>query len=311
MILCVTLNPCLDKTLDTPAWRPGDNVRGRAVREVVGGKGNNVARALSRLGRSARPVTFLGGPVGAHCEALLREGDGLDPLVTPTEAPTRVILTVRGDESEATAFFDPDPAITRSEATDLLHRVERALTAGGVEAITLSGSSPSPATHELYSEMIGLARSRRIPTFLDTYGPPLDAIWGFWPEAIQLNRREAGLHLRDPNPGDADVLNLLRRWSGHGVRFGVVTDGPGPVLAIVEGRPYRALPPEVEAVNPIGSGDCLLAGLVDAHLLGLGPEPALRHALGCAAANARVWDAGAIDPATAARDAESVRVMEH
>ena len=66
MILCVTLNPCLDKTLTVPAWRPGDLVRGTAVREVVGGKGNNVARALGRLGRKPRPVTFLGGTVGSH-----------------------------------------------------------------------------------------------------------------------------------------------------------------------------------------------------------------------------------------------------
>src|SRR3954447_17068017 len=94
MILCVTLNPCLDKTLTVPAWRPGDLVRGTAVREVVGGKGNNVARALARLGRAACPVTFLGGPVGARCEELLRRDDGLDPLVVPTAAPTRVILTV-------------------------------------------------------------------------------------------------------------------------------------------------------------------------------------------------------------------------
>ena len=308
MILCVTLNPCLDKTLETPAWRPGDNVRGRGLREVVGGKGNNVARALKRLGRTARPVTFLGGSVGAHCEALLREADGLDPIVSPTSAPTRVILTVRGEGTDSTAFFDPDPAITPTEAADLLHRVEGALTAGGVEAIALSGSSPSPATHELYSELIAMARARKVPAFLDTYGPPLDAIWGFWPEAMQLNRREAGLHLRDPEPTDADLMGLLRRWSGHGVKVAVVTDGPGRVHALVDGRPYRAHPPGIEVVNPIGSGDCLLAGLIDARLRGLDAEATLRHALGCASANARVWDAGAIDPAAASGDAEAVRI---
>lgn len=308
MILCVTLNPCLDKTLETPAWRPGDNVRGQGLREVVGGKGNNVARALKRLGRTARPVTFLGGAVGAHCEALLRESDRLDPLITPTAAPTRVILTVRGDATPSTAFFDPDPSMTPAEAADLLHRVEGALTAGGVEAIALSGSSPSPSTHEVYSELIAMARARKVPAFLDTYGPPLDAIWGFWPEAIQLNRREAGIHLRDPQPSDAALMGLLRRWAGHGVNVAVVTDGPGPVHALIDGRPYRAYPPEVEVVNPIGSGDCLLAGLIDARLRGLDAEATLRHALGVASANARVWDAGAIDTATAARDAESVRV---
>src|SRR5438132_8567511 len=99
MILCVTLNPCLDKTLTVPPWRPGDSVRGRAVREVVGGKGNNVARALARLGCAARPVTFLGGPVGARCQDLLQDEDELDALVIDTAAPTRVILTVRTEGS--------------------------------------------------------------------------------------------------------------------------------------------------------------------------------------------------------------------
>ena len=199
MILCVTLNPCLDKTLNVPAWQPGDSVRGLAVREVVGGKGNNVARALSRLGREARPITFLGGPVGAHCHDLLLEDDDLEPLIIATAAPTRVILTVRTEGSpDQTAFFDPDPAITPAESDALFRSVEATLAAGTVDALTLSGSSPSPTTHGLYSDLIALARSRKVPVFLDTYGPALDAIWGFWPDAIQLNRREAASHLRTP-----------------------------------------------------------------------------------------------------------------
>jgi tagatose 6-phosphate kinase len=299
MILTVTLNPCLDKTLTVPEWAPGDSVRGRDVRTVVGGKGNNVARALRRLGRTARPVTFLGGPTGQLCEGLLRGDDGLDPLVTPTAAETRTILTVRTESSAAqTAFFDPDPEVRPAEAGALAHAVEAALDEGRAEALTLSGSSPSEATHGLYSELIALARARRVPVFLDAYGPALDAIWGFWPTAIQLNRREAGLHLRKPDPSEADLLGLLRRWSRHGVLLGIITDGAGPVLVQHRGRLHRALPPPITPVNPIGSGDCLLAGAVDAWLSNPGhdAESLVRHALGCAVANALVWDAGAIDP---------------
>ena len=304
MILCVTLNPCLDKTLTVPEWRPGDSVRGLSVREVVGGKGNNVARALARLGRKARPVTFLGGPIGQHCADLLRDDDRLDPLVTATEAPTRVILTVRTEgTAHQTAFFDPDPAITPPEADALFHRIEGAMLEGDVTALTLSGSSPSPATHGLYGDLIALARSRRVPVLLDTYGPALDAIWGFWPDAIQLNRREAAAHLRRPAPTDADLWALLDDWGRHGVRCGVVTDGPGAVLVLHRGRRCRAVPPKIDAVNPIGSGDCLLAGLADAWLSGLEPEPMIRHALACAVANALVWDAGAFMP-------EEVRRLE-
>ncbi len=309
MILCVTLNPCLDKTLTVPSWRPGDSVRGTAVREVVGGKGNNVARALARLGREVRPVTFFGGTVGGRCEDLLRREDRLEPLVTPTEAPTRVILTVRNEvNNEQTAFFDPNPEITPDEAAALYHRIEGTLLAENVEALTLSGSSPSPSTHGLYADLIALAKSRRIPIFLDTYGPALLAIWGFWPDVIQFNRREAGAYLRTPKPGESDILRLLENWDRRGVRLGVVTDGPGAVLARIGGRCYRAIPPTIDAVNPIGSGDSLLAGLTDAWLAGRGPEAMLRHGIACAVANALVWDAGAIDPEEVQNRAGAIEV---
>jgi tagatose 6-phosphate kinase len=308
MILCVTLNPCLDKTLTVPDWKAGDNVRGLAVREVVGGKGNNVARALKRLGRVARPATFLGGAVGSRCEGLFRGVEGFDPLIVPTQAPTREILTVRAPNVEPTAFFDPDPAVTLDEAEALLRAVEKALAVGDVEALTLSGSSPSPSTHGLYSELIALAKARKVPAFLDTYGPALEGIWGFWPEAIQLNRREAGLYLRKPNPTEADLDRMLADWSRRGVHLAVVTDGPGMVLARIKGKSYRATPPKIEPVNPIGSGDCLLAGLVDAYLSGLDPEAVLRRGVASAIANALVWDAGAIDAEEVRRLEESVRI---
>jgi len=311
MILCVTLNPCLDKTLTVPPWGPGDLVRGRAVREVVGGKGNNVARALLRLGRKPRPLTFLGGAVGSLCESLLRADDGLEPLVVRTEAPTRVILTVRTEaSSQQTAFFDPDPSITAAEAHALARQVELALESGDVEALTLSGSSPGPATHNLYSDLVALARARRVPVFLDTYGPALAAIWGFWPTAVQLNRREAAAHLKKPKASDSDVAGLLQDWHRRGVSCGVVTDGPNPVWIVLRGKRYRATPPAIDVVNPIGSGDALLAGLVDGWLAKLDPEPLLRHALACAVANALVWDAGAIDPNEVSRWRERVAI-EH
>jgi len=302
MILCVTLNSCLDKTLTAPSWKPGDLVRGKSVRNVVGGKGNNVARALKRLGRTARPLTPLGGPTGEVCRQLLEKTDELDPIVVETQAPTRVILTVLTEgTTRQTAFFDPDPEIDATEADALLNRLEQALAEPGVEALTLSGSSPSPATHGLYSEMISLAIGRRLPVFLDTYGPALDAIWGFWPTVIQLNRREAAERLNKATVDDDDVFGLLHEWDRRGVICGVVTDGPEPVFVQYKNQQYVAEPPEIDVVNPIGSGDSFLAGLVDGWLAGREPEPLIRRAMACAAANACVWDSGAIEPDLVAR----------
>ena len=117
---------------------------------------------LKRLGRDRGRYAYPGsGTVGTLCEARLRTDDGLDPLVIPTQALTRVILTVRTRSgAEQTAFFDPDPAITSDEAEQMHRSIEEALR-GDVEALTLSGSSPSTATHGLYSDLISLAQARQ------------------------------------------------------------------------------------------------------------------------------------------------------
>ncbi len=229
-------------------------------------------------------------------------------MIIPTVASTREILTVRAPERRLDRLLRPRPRRHPRRGRGPPPRRREALAGGQVEALTLSGSSPSPSTHGLYSDLIALAKARRVPAFLDTYGPALEGIWGFWPEAIQLNRREAGLHLRKANPTDADLDRMLADWSRRGVHLAVVTDGPGAVLARIRGKPYRATPPTVEAVNPIGSGDCLLAGLVDAHLLGLDPEATLRRGIAAAVANALVWDAGAIDREEVRRLEESVTI---
>jgi fructose-1-phosphate kinase PfkB-like protein len=88
----------------------------------------------------------------------------------------------------------------------------------------------------------------------------------------------------------------------------MITDGRAPVWARVRGVEYRIIPPEIDVVNPIGSGDSQLAGLVDGWLEGFSPERLLAHAVACGVANATVWDAGAIVPETVARWQERVVV---
>jgi hypothetical protein len=87
---------------------------------------------------------------------------------------------------------------------------------------------------------------------------------------------------------------------------GIVTDGPNPGSILYRGRRYKAVPPQIKVVNPIGSGDSPLAGLVDDWLYRLEPEALFRHAMASAVANAMVWDAVAIEPGAVARWSERV-----
>lgn len=296
-ILCVTLNPCLDKTLTVPPWQPGDNVRGTSVREVVGGKGNNVARALKRLGHTARPCTFLGGSTGHRCETLLNRDDGLDGIFIPTKAETRTILTVRtGDTAEQSAFFDPDPAISTAEAAQLHFMIDQELKSGHVQALTLSGSSPSAATHSAYADLVLLARQNAIPVLLDTYGAALKHLGLASPDILQLNRKEVAgqLGISQDSISSDDIFLWLQARIQSGTRLAVVTQGPDSVLAATAEGLWQATPPAIQPVNPIGSGDCFLAGLTTATLSHKSTEETLKYAVACAVANALVWDAGAI-----------------
>lgn len=296
-VLCLTLNPCLDKTLTVPDWMPGDNVRGLSIREVVGGKGNNVARALNGLGQLARPLTFLGGATGSLCNQLMREDDGLDPIVISSIVQTRTILTVRtGDTSTQTAFFDPDPSITESEASLLLSVTETLLKSGNVRAITLSGSSPSPDTHTVYGDCTRIARTHGVPVLVDTYGPALRHLGDAVPDVLQLNLKEiAGLLGRDQNSmTDPEIFQWLSGWISRGTKLAVVTRGPDPILAATTGGFFELAPPSLEVVNPIGSGDCFMAGLAFGLIHNMATADHLQFAAACAVANAMVWDAGAI-----------------
>ncbi len=296
-VLCVTLNPCLDKTLTVPAWKPGDNVRGTAIREVVGGKGNNVARALKGLGQSARPATFLGGSTGSRCELLLKRDDGMEPLVIASSAETRTILTVRtGETAEQSAFFDPDPAISAHEADLMLEAIRLEIQSGHVQALTLSGSSPSISTHRLYGDLIRLAKESGITVLLDTYGKAFTNLNAASPDVIQLNRKEVAgiLGLQSDELSEPLIFDWLKGWVEKGTRLAVLTQGPEDVLAVsIEGF-WRVVPPKIQAVNPIGSGDCFLAGLTYASMRSESAPSQLKFAVACAVANACVWDAGAI-----------------
>ena len=102
MIITVTLNTAIDKTLEVPNFRIGRRHRSVAQTTMPGGKGVNVARAIKLLGR-AGDRDRLHGRLDRHPHR--RRADG------------RVVLTdfVRiGEESRTnTAVLDPTTGIRR------------------------------------------------------------------------------------------------------------------------------------------------------------------------------------------------------
>lgn len=299
MKICVTLNSCLDKTLVAPPWRPGEHqVRGRSVGYVVGGKGVNVARGLSRLGQAVRPALFLGGEVGRMCERLLRQQDHLDPIITWTQAATREILTVRTEgTAEQTAFFDPNPEIASGERDELM--VQLAKLMPQADWCLMSGSSPCRETDDCYAGLVRTAREAGVRTLVDTYGPCLMPALRQGPDVVKMNQRECESAYGRPLTTGRDVRDALEWMLGFPVTCAAVTFGSRGCAMAWHDRVWGWRAPRVDAVNPIGAGDALAAGWVDGWSRGDDPRQASRWGMACAVASVLEWDACRIERSAA------------
>ena len=66
MIVTVTLNAALDRTLSVPSFRLGRRHRSVEQTTMAGGKGVNVARALKTLGQPVIATGVAGGYTGTR-----------------------------------------------------------------------------------------------------------------------------------------------------------------------------------------------------------------------------------------------------
>src|SRR5689334_17362015 len=146
MLLCVTPNPALDRTLIVLRLRPGEVHRTQRVIAAAGGKGLNVARAARTLGYAARCLGPLGGSTG-RLVAELAQREGLDGTWTWIAGETRVCtLVVEQAGGDATVINEAGPAVAAAEWARLSDDVLRA--AGQADITCLCGSLPPAVSAE-------------------------------------------------------------------------------------------------------------------------------------------------------------------
>ncbi len=293
-VLCVTLNPVLDTTYFVDEMRPEYRTEAHRVTHVAGGKGNNTARALGLLGVQAHSLVAVGGMIGRNLVEVWRD----DPFeATPVEVSgeTRLQITVIDQRGTQRAFYAPATDFTAEDVAQLQVAFETLV--GGASAVCLCGSSPGPAADPLYAHFIAAARERGALTVLDTYGRALEYGMAAKPDVVKVNFAEAeGFLGRKITDWDAEP-RATRDLQAAGATMAVLTVGErGALMATPQGV-WRAKPPPVRALNPIGSGDAMTAGIVWALLEGVSHVNAFRAGMTAAAANTRTWEAGRFDPA--------------
>lgn len=278
-VVVVNPNPLLNLVYPG-AFTPGAVNRVPAMALHAEGKGVNVARVLARHGRRVALVGFAGGHSGAWLRELIR-AEGIADACVATAAPVRVgFMASSEDDRHPTTVFPAGFPVTVAECRALLDQVAGLLDA--VRLVVASGSVPHPAADDVYAGLLDLCRTREVPCWLDAYGTAMErGLQGAVPpDLCKPNREEFA---NSPHWHRAGELHI--------------TDGAGPIEieSKAEGR-WRVVPPEIRQVNPIGSGDCYVAGLAHGWLGGMSMVDRLRYAAAAGASNALRQDVAMIGP---------------
>lgn len=290
-ILCVTPNVAVDRTLRVPGFAAGGVWRALDVHIAAGGKGLNVARALLRLEKPAHCAGLVGGGAGRRV-AMLAEAEGLPARWTWIDGETRTSVIVVGDHSAATVINEPGPAISVTEWARFAADV--AVAAKDCVAVCISGSLPRDYPASGMASLIAAASAPGRPVWVDTSGGALQEAVAAASTCIKINGEEAEALLGQPVRNPPQALRAAREILRRGPRAAAITLGSAGAVLMTCAGGWHARSPLVEAVNPVGSGDCFLAGLVAGLSEGHGEAEALRLAMACGAANALTMHAGDI-----------------
>ena len=296
MILTVTLNAAIDRTVAVPNFRLGRRHRAVESRTVAGGKGVNVARALNLLGRPVIAAGFVGGPTGTRVLEQLQEESVLTDF-TRIAAETRINLAVIDPTSgEQTEINERGPAVSPEEVKKLFDRI--AYLAGGARICVLAGSVPPGAGDDLYALLIDDLTRRGIFVVLDAEGEAMLAGVRAGASMVTPNETEAeelvGQEFADRSDLAQGLLELVRLGAGEAA----ITRPDGCVAAVGEGNSRRLLEVHTEPLEPVstvGSGDAFVAGYVAARYEGRSPEECLAYGVACGAESTQHFGAGTVD----------------
>ena len=295
MIICLGATPALQRVMTFERLKFDEVNRASATTASIAGKSINVAKVLSALGERVIAAGFVGGTPGATMrQELDRRGIAHDFIdVAP---PTRTCVTVIDRSSGAqTELVEESQPVDPMAYEQLFHRLDALLP--GASLLVLSGTLTPGAPMGFYARCTQLAREHRVRTIIDAHGVELIQAIRHGANLVKPNRSELARML-EVDPADASALRqaATRLFAFHRTTA-VITLGREGAWAFDADQWFTVKIPQVNAVNAIGSGDSVAAGLAAALSRRQSFEGALRLGMACGVANALTELAGEVRPA--------------
>ena len=282
MIVTVTLNTAIDRTLFVPSFAMNQTIRASRVAMGMGGKPTDASYVLGALSIPSLALGFAAGMVGQQLEQMLH-AFGVTTDFTQVGGETRLnTLIVDESTGEQSTITVSTLEVTVADVDRLTLRYRQALKTAS--CVIVGGALPAGVTPPVYTGLVRMAKADGVPVVFDAGGEALRAGLEGSPDFAKPNRSELASLLGQP------VVTLEDAFAGARMvyeRYGtacVVTLGQEGALAVLPDHSYFIPPLAVKVVSTAGAGDAILAGLAEALARGAPAEDGLR--LGFAAAGA-------------------------
>src|SRR5246127_5625816 len=264
MIITVTLNAAIDKSLAVPNFKLGRRHRTVEQRTMAGGKGVNIARTLKALGQPVIATGFAGGATGTHIVEQLTEESILNDFVRIREESrtnTSVLDPTTGVQTE---INERGPAVSAREVE--LFRDKLLYLARGAAIVVFAGSIPRGVEPDLYATLIRELERLDVTTVVDTDGEPLRQAARAEPDVVSPNVLEAEELVGHEFSGEDERAQVVREIVAMGPREAIMTLPAGCTARVLTDAQPQAKRARIEQrAEPIarrGSGDAFLAGYV-------------------------------------------------
>jgi 1-phosphofructokinase len=257
MIVTVTPNPSVDRTLLLDDLALGSVNRSQRSYSEPSGKGVNVALALHGHGIPVRAVFPTGGPVGIQLRQML-DTVGLDSVAVPISGEVRSNISLTQPDGTVTKINEPGPILDVAESDHLIAATAAQLTTAAW--LVCAGSLPAGLPVDWYGQLVELGRRHQVPVAVDSSGPPLAACLATQPDVVKPNLHELA-ELAGAMPHTlGEVIDAAQAVRDRGARAVLASLGSDGAVLVDDHGALHGTAPVPKVVSTVGAGDALLAG---------------------------------------------------
>jgi 1-phosphofructokinase len=276
LIVTVTLNPARDRFVTVQNFLAGGLNRISRDRSFSGGKGNNVAEIICRMGFPCVATGFLAGQTGRLLERSMSE-IGVEGAFVYTDGETRTNIKIMDEKTGVcTELNEQGPPVTEADTERMERTLCQIVSAGDV--VAFSGSAPDGLPVDIYARLIRSVKTLGAKTILDADGSLLREGLRANPDAIKPNidelSRLVGEKIRTPETAVTIIKNLHLAEN----RMVLLSMGTNGAMLFSGNSIWLMDAPNVSVVSTVGAGDAMTAALAIGLTCGAMEEDILRNA---------------------------------